>query len=990
MAMSLQDLTGVLVQALCQDQVNVKEAEAKLSSFEVQPGYHQALATVFRNAEIPEQVRWMALVCLKNGVNRYWRKNAPGAIADTEKAVIRDMLLQSLTTTLGQQLALQLALVIAKVSRYDFPGDWQAVVPHLMNHLDSPYGYQCSLALYHFIKSLTTKRILSDRYVFYDVSSRMFYPIVACWRATTQAFLAENVDVDLLQRSLLSLKSIKLLLVHGQKKGVEEKLAACFEDMFNWLLTMLKCRAFCGEREPYATLLTKWCLQCSKVFLEVQYQHTSAYIPYVKGSFSLAVQFAFNQEWRGVMFERCLVNTFNLLKSCITEPAYRGEQAEQAARETGVYEGRDLPDQVSGTDLVLEFFTDSMVAEFLQRLILDFFPVSQAELDEWQANPEEFAAEQGGDLWRYSIKPCTESLFVTLLRIFREVAEREVVSLVSQIQPLQVEPTFAEAQRRQATYTAVGLAPYMLYDHLDFDKWFLEFLIPELRVNHKNYLIVHRTILWMLSQWSDIKLSERHRPLLYETLAAFVEPDKDLVVRLAACQATKDVVDDFVFIADQFAPYLDFYMKAIFQLLTDLQDCQGKMVVLQTTTFIVERMGKRCDPFAERIVAFVPLLWTESSEHIMLRVAIISLLTRIIDNMQAVDASLFPTTLSIIAHSVNPDEPQQVFLLEEALDLWRAVLEAVREGDPETNFCLLELTRFILPIVEMGSDHLEAITGILKLHIVLFKMDFLQRYPEQLRDVLCSSFVELNITGCMLILKVVDMAIRVAPVESVKLFYPLIGYALEEIVEESHTREYTNVSFSIWCRVLLYAEVAAMDLLRDRAAAKQSTPEAQMRLVMDCWMKKMGNISVVQTQKLMAITLLRLLVDYWNWSDIMYKNVCAIALAVCELLNDITEVAEDGTQTDSLLIPADSPESVNAEVELDQSCHSARMFQIIKKDVAHTIVLSDFLLHQMRALAEKVGPQKFEEVLQEIDCETRDMLESYTKTGMFARNKYTC
>lgn len=169
------------------------------------------------------------------------------------------------------------------------------VVPYLMSHLDSPYGYQCSLALYHVIKSLTTKRILSDRYVFYDVSTQMYNPIVTCWKATTQAFIANNADVNMLQRSLLSLKSIKLLLVHGDRKGVEEKLAPCFGDMFNWRLTILKCRAHFGLQEPFGTLLTKWCLQCSKVFLEVQDLHTMAYIPYVKGSFSFAVEFAFNQ-----------------------------------------------------------------------------------------------------------------------------------------------------------------------------------------------------------------------------------------------------------------------------------------------------------------------------------------------------------------------------------------------------------------------------------------------------------------------------------------------------------------------------------------------------------------------------------------------------------------------------------------------------------------------------------------------------------------------
>ncbi|XP_022652295.1 importin-11-like [Varroa jacobsoni] len=1011
---SLEELTVVLGQALSQQQADVKIAEAKLSSYEVQAGYHHALMTIFCSPlkEISNEIRWMAVVCLKNGTNKYWRRNAPGGIGEEEKSAIRNMLLQAITMELNQQLALQVSLVIAKIARYDVPTDWQPLVPFLMSNLDSPAGYQASLALYHVVKTLTTKRMLHDRHMFYDLSIQIYDPIIGCWKATTQAFVMDNSNILMIQRSLLSLKSIKLLLVHGSKNGLEQRLADCFADLFDWLLTMLKYRAHYCQAEPLATVLTKWCLQCSKILLEVQKTHSMAYVPYVKNSFELALQFAFNKDWRNVMFERCLVNAFNLLKACIDEPFYRGKKSEEDPAIVAKY----APGSVSSNDLVVQFFKVEVVAEFIQRLIFDFFPISTDELERWATDPENYATQQGGDLWKYSIRPCIESLFLTVFSVFRPIVMPIVKNLVTQLQPLMVEPTYEEAQRRQAIYTAVGLASYNLYDEVDFDKWFLQQLIPELKVNHKNYLIVHRTILWMLAQWSDVKLSEELRPALYETLAVFMGREHDIVIRLSACLSSKTVVDHFDFSAEAFVPFLGRYMFASFHLLVDLTECEGKLVVLQTMAYILERMGDACQPFIPELVTFLPPLWDQAEEHNLLRAAVVGVLVRAVDAMGPDSVHMYPFTLKIIEHSVNVEEPQHVTLMEDALDLWRAVLEQ----SPEENDDLLALAKFIPPILELGSEHLEPITNVTKMYIVLFKMRFLTLFPDKLTETLGNAYQELSVQGCTFILKIVDMAIRVAPAEAGQIFYRLLGFVLDEITADAYIRELTNTSFSIWCRLLLFAEPIAMRVLADRAALTASAnnnahahgdqaitrqqPQApididgEMKVVLDWWLKKMSSVTVVQIQKLMAITLLRLLVDHW--SPVMYNKVCAIALAVSELLNDIVEPATRGEgddQTSSgspgtsgsalvdlLLIPEDATENAWTELEFDTaSRHSARMFEIIKRDVAHTIVLSDFLLHQMRSLAAKIGEKQFAEVLQEIDCETRNTLEDLTKAGMF-------
>lgn len=58
-------------------------------------------------------------MCFKNGVDRYWRRNAPNAITEEEKLKLRQGLL---TTNIFSepvvQIATQQAVLISKIARY--------------------------------------------------------------------------------------------------------------------------------------------------------------------------------------------------------------------------------------------------------------------------------------------------------------------------------------------------------------------------------------------------------------------------------------------------------------------------------------------------------------------------------------------------------------------------------------------------------------------------------------------------------------------------------------------------------------------------------------------------------------------------------------------------------------------------------------------------------------------------------------------------------
>lgn len=66
-----------------------QNAEAQLKAWEAEKGFHYLLQSIYIDTQLSLQVRWLAVICLKNGVERYWRPTRINAITKEEKLEIR-------------------------------------------------------------------------------------------------------------------------------------------------------------------------------------------------------------------------------------------------------------------------------------------------------------------------------------------------------------------------------------------------------------------------------------------------------------------------------------------------------------------------------------------------------------------------------------------------------------------------------------------------------------------------------------------------------------------------------------------------------------------------------------------------------------------------------------------------------------------------------------------------------------------------------------
>ena len=74
--------------------------------------------------------------------------------------------------------------------------------------------------------------------------------------------------------------------------------------------------------------------------------------------------------------------------------------------------------------------------------------------------------EEGGDSWRYSFRPCCETLFLTLIHEFRGVLVPCLVGVVHENAAPVPPADLAAILYKDAVYNAAGLAAFDLYDEV--------------------------------------------------------------------------------------------------------------------------------------------------------------------------------------------------------------------------------------------------------------------------------------------------------------------------------------------------------------------------------------------------------------------------------------------------------------------------------------------------------------------------------------------
>uniref|UniRef100_A0AAR2IXY8 Importin-11 n=1 Tax=Pygocentrus nattereri TaxID=42514 RepID=A0AAR2IXY8_PYGNA len=901
--MDLQSAGSVVLQALTQatsqNTAELKPAEEQLRQWETQPGFYSVLLSIFNNHLLDVNVRWLAVLYFKNGIDRYWRRVAPHALSEEEKSSLRSGLITNFNEPVNQ-IATQIAVLIAKVARLDCPRQWPELIPVLLEKVkvqDVLQQHRALLTFYHVTKTLASKRLAADRRLFQDLASSIYSFACSLWTHHTDTFLLQihcgdqQEALSSLERTLLSLKVLRKLTVHGFVEPQENmEVMGFLRAVFERLKQFLECCGQVGVGSLCREKLEKTIILFTKVLLDFLEYHPFPFIPLIQRCLEFSVSFVFTAAGDGLLFERFIVQCMNLIKSIVKNEAYRPDKNIEDSK----------PEVLEAHKIKTAFFTHPTLTEIAKRLVSKYFLLTEEELVMWEEDPEGFAVEEtGGDSWKYSLRPCTEVLFLDIFHSYSQTLTPVLLEMMQNLQGPSNVDDMLQLLMKDAVYNAVGLAAYELFDSVDFDQWFNNQLLGELQVTHNRYKLIRRRVIWLIGQWIAVKFKPELRPLLYEVILTLLQ-DPDLVVRIETATTLKLAVDDFEFRTEQFLPYLECIFGLLFQLLQQVNECDSKMQVLHVISCVIERVSIQIRPYVGCLVQYLPLLWKQSEDHNMLRCAILTTLIHLVQGLGAESRNLYPFLLPVIQLSTDVSQPPHVYLLEDGLELWLVTLENSPALTPELlrifqNMSALFVVRTPMDPhkAELSSENVRTCFQIVNAYTYLSATEFLQNYGEGLCRSFCELLKDITNEGQVQVLKVVEIALKVRPLLAPHLFQPILPSVFRGIIDGERYPVVMSVYLGVIGRVLLQNSSFFTALLSQMALEFNQEMDQLLGNMIEMWVDRMDNITQPERRKLSSLALLSLLPSD---NSVIQDKFCGIINICVEALHDVmTEDPDTGT-----------------------------------------------------------------------------------------------
>lgn len=460
-------LYRVLQSAASSDPQQIQTGTKQLQRWETEKGYYNLLQTVFIDKSLPVEVRYLAVIQLKNGIDKYWRKTATHAVSKEDRNIIRSRLLESGVDEADRRLALQNALVIAKIVRFEYPNDWPDAVTSVTETLRSSILAanrsrlsRALLILLHIVKELATGRLIRTRVNLQSVTPEIFHVLGRLYLEKVQKWQAilrgegddEGGALDDIEQSLLAIKILRRLLVAGYEFPNREKDVQEF-----WTIVRSQLGDFLGavlqESAPLVPqvqqLVEKHLVQISKLHLEMAKAHPVAFVllpdslELVRSYWALVVRFGQTfgskspvtsakigtdgdvaDEGKSAM-ERLSLGGLLLLRACLKmvfNPAQTFKYRHQQEKE----------EKARATQLVRsQLFTDSLVRELMEVIVIRYFVLRASDLREWEEEPEEWERREDceGEDYEFAIRPCAEKLFLDLAINYKDIVIQPLLNV---------------------------------------------------------------------------------------------------------------------------------------------------------------------------------------------------------------------------------------------------------------------------------------------------------------------------------------------------------------------------------------------------------------------------------------------------------------------------------------------------------------------------------------------------------------------------------
>ncbi|KAL7268006.1 hypothetical protein RUND412_009385 [Rhizina undulata] len=1016
----------------------VQNASNQLKNWEKERGFWTLLQDAFLDRSLPLELRWIAVITLKQGVDKFWRKAAANSINKEEKTHIRSRLISSSIDELQPQLAVQNAVIIAKIARLEYPLDWPEVFTELtaiirdssqsisaealVNGDASPLRLTRALSiLLHVVKELATGRLVKTRAnlqkvtpEIFKVLGRVYVQFVEVWPNLLSQQPSSPRTADVMTISLLTLKIMRRLMIAGYEfpnrmDEVVEFWGISSTQVWNFLNME---SAIPGSNAAIMKLLRKHVINMGKLFHDLSTSHPAAFalmprMLQLLGSYwevivaygdmlaeqsknmdvngGVVVSEDSDAEERRVFREKIALQGMLLFRSCtkmIFNPVSTFKYRHQ----------KEKDENKKATELLkTQLFTPTTIRHCMEVLVTKYFMLRPVDLEGWNEDPEAWSEqwENSVDSYEFLIRPCAEKLFMDLVVNYKSLAD-PLMNVFNTLPSISNDDILT----KDAIYTAVGLAAPVLHPYMDFDQFLINTLVNEVQIGQQGYNILRRRTAILIGQWVSVKISEAARPVMYQIfqhLLAKEDPLNDLVVRLSAARSLKRCIYEWEFKIEGFLPFADDLFSKLMVLMDDVEQTDTRMGVLDVIGAIVERLEFRVADYAERIVRILPPLWEQTGDEHLFKQAILSIFTKLVAAMKGDSLRYHGMVVPLIRFSVQPESGMQVYLLEDALDLWDVTIKSTPTPVSQD---LLDLVQYLLPCVELGTMTLKRVLDIIEGYVLLAPAEMIENYRVPMFNAFSSLLNELKPEFNGIVTNVVEIVIRAAEamggqqalnVVSAELvrsgFLRTVFEGIEGCWKAAQTtgpnRKYATLNplvltdyFMVLGRIALAGSGWFVEVIRIMAG--EQGVERMMGWVLEEWFRHFGNIGHPKARKLNCLALTKLLETNERWILVKLQDLMTVWTDV------IGELTEDAARENDALIywlPDDS--------ETPETPEKARRRQFAQSDPVHTLNVKEFVKHHLEKVqAENGGSEVFaRDWLANVD---KEVVTDFGKLGVYA------
>ena len=656
--------------------------------------------------------------------------------------------------TLGEEnksLALHNALVLAKVVRRDYPEQWPEALPTILDTLRATKsGNQEQLngalaILIRVVKELGTARLRSSQTALQAITPELFFVLGEIYAEKTQIWVSwlttgrgDEDDADLaMENSLVAVKILRRLMIMGFEVPHQDKYAQEF-----WSVSQSHLGEFLGfishdsaVPAPYQDTVGKHLLQFTKLHLEMSDVQPASFallpnsIPLVHAYWDLVAKFAevfdksgglrqsttangseSKSKVEGPLLEKLALKGLLLIRNCISM-IFRPQQ-------TFKYRSQEVKKQQQEAISIIkaQLLKNDFVLQIVNVIITKLLIFRKADLDAWEQDPEEFESQERhlGDAWEWEVRPCAERLYLDLLTHYKELLSPPLLSYFQSAASAN-----SDVITKEAIYTAMGSAAANLFEVFDFDGFLKSTIVQDAQSQGPLAKVLRRRIAILLSQWVPVKIEDSNRALVFDVYRHLMNHNdeaNDEVVRLTAARQLKYIADDFSFPGDIFANYAADIFQEFAHLLGETAVTETRLAILETLRVLVARMEEHVIPFADKVVASVSSLWDEYDDEYMIKQSILAFLSCLVLSMRGAAQPYQQFMLPLILKAQDPRSGIHLFLIDEAVDLWKAILS--QSSSPLTQE-LIGMIPQALPLMEYVSNLADDGLEIIKSYITL-------------------------------------------------------------------------------------------------------------------------------------------------------------------------------------------------------------------------------------------------------------------------------